>query len=426
MKTDKSEQLALFKFSIIAPVVNKTYGEGSKSAYFRKMAAESYPLPDGRLVQFSPNTIKHWYNNYVNGGLDALRKRPRQDAGHSRVLTPEQKAHIDQLRRDFPMISATMVYRRMIEKGQLLRQEVSLSTVQRYVQKQKKNKPDNLRETQQRLAFEMEFANDCWQADTCFLPAITVNGSKQKTYLISIMDDASRLPMHAEIFFADNAINFQTCLRKAITKYGVPKRLYVDNGSPYRNEQLRLICAGLGIVLIHGRVRQPQGKGKQERLFRTIQQGWVYGQDFSAFSSLTQLNDTFQTWLQKDYANKPHRNLDSSPRERFLRDQARLRRLPAETIEQNFLHRVERRVNADSTIQLQKHLFEVHHRLIRQRIKIRYLPTDLTVAYLYNDDGHCEGQIHLVRKIDNAKIKRRNYIDYTITEGDNQHVSGLL
>ena len=100
--------------------------------------------------------------------------------------------------------------------------------------------------------------------------------------------------------------------------------------------------------------------------------------------------------------------------------------MPAETIEQNFLHRVERRVNADSTIQLQKHLFEVHHRLIGQRIKIRYLPTDLTVAYLYNDDGHCEGQIHLVRKIDNAKIKRRNYIDYTITEGDNQHVSGLL
>jgi transposase InsO family protein len=69
--------------------------------------------------------------------------------------------------------------------------------------------------------------------------------------------------MHAKFFFADNAVNFQHCLRKAITKYGVPKRLYVDNGSPYKNEQLRLICAGLGIILIHSRVRQPQGKGKQ-------------------------------------------------------------------------------------------------------------------------------------------------------------------
>jgi putative transposase len=96
--------------------------------------------------------------------------------------------------------------------------------------------------------------------------------------------------------------------------------------------------------------------------------------------------------------------------------------LPSETIEQNFLHRVERRVSSDSTIQLQKHLFEVHHRLIGQRIKIRYLPTDLAIAYLYNDDGQCEGQLHLVRKIDNAKIKRKNHIDYTQMEGVNQHV----
>lgn len=110
----------------------------------------------------------------------------------------------------------------------------------------------------------------------------------------------------------------------------------VDNGSPYKNEQFRLICAGLGIVLINSRVRQPQGRGKQERLFRTIQQGWVYYQNFNEFSSLIQLNDVFQAWLQKDYANKEHRNLDCSPRERFLRDQARLRRLPSETIEQNF------------------------------------------------------------------------------------------
>lgn len=423
MTDNASEQLALFKFSVIAPLVNQTYGEGSKSAYFRKMAAERYPLPDGRVMEYAPSTIKHWYQDYINGGLDALRKKPRRDIGQSRVLSPAQKTCIDQIRFEFPLISATMVYRRMIETGQLLRQEVSLSTVQRYIrgctQTRRQTGADNT--NVQRLAFEMEFANDCWQADTCYLPAITVNGSKQKIYLISIIDDASRLPMHAEIFFADNAVNFQHCLRKAITKYGVPKRLYVDNGSPYKNEQLRLICAGLGLILIHSRVRQPQGKGKQERLFRTIQEGWVYGQDFSRFDSLSQLNDIFQTWLQQEYANRIHSSLQTTPRERFLQDQARLRRLPSETIEQNFLHRVERRVAADSTIQINKHVFEVHHRLIGQRIKVRYLPTDLSTAYLYTAEGKCEGQIYLVRKIDNSRIKRQSPIDYTKT-GGTQHV----
>lgn len=417
MNSKDSEQMALLKFSVIAPLVNKTHGETSKSAYFRKMAAESYQLPDGRIVQYSPSTIKHWFQDYTNGGLDALRKRPRRDAGQSRVLNRQQKDRIDQLRRDFPLISATMVYRRMIEEGVLSRQEVSLSTVQRYFRTHQKTRVHTGVETQQRLAFEMEFANDCWQADTCFLPAITVNDHKQKTYLISIIDDASRMCMHAEIFFADNAVNFQHCLRKAVTKFGVPKRLYVDNGSPYKNEQLRLICAGLGLILIHSRVRQPQGKGKQERMFRTVQQGWVYGQDFSRFSSLSQLNEAFQSWMQQEYNTRIHSSIDCTPRERYLKDQLRLRRLPPETIEQNFLHRIERRVSADSTVQINKHVFEVHHRLVGQKIKIRYLPTDLSVAYVFDAEGRCEDQIHLVRKIDNAKIKRQNTIDYTRTGG---------
>jgi len=426
MNPKYSEQMALLKFSVIAPVVNQTYGEGSRMAYFRKMAAESYQLPDGRLVQYSVNTIKHWFQDYVKGGLDGLRQKPRRDIGQSRVLSDAQKDWIDQHRRNYPLISTTMVYRRMIQEGHLMRQYTSLSTLQRYVRQHPKGRNTGTEsgnaDNTQRLAFEMEFANDCWQADTCFLPAITVNGSKQKTYLISIIDDASRLPMHTEIFFADNAVNFQHCLRKAITKYGVPKRLFVDNGSPYKNEQLSLICAGLGIILIHSRVRQPQGKGKQERLFRTIQQGWVYGQDFARFTTLTQLNEEFQAWLQLDYINRVHSSLNNStPRERFLQDQARLRRLPPEILEQQFLHRVERRVAADSTIQLNKHVFEVHHRLIGQKIHVRYLPTDLSVAYLYNANGSCEGQIHLVRKTDNAKIKRQSTIDYT-QAGGNAHV----
>jgi hypothetical protein len=57
MNAKESEQMALLKFSVIAPLVNQTYGEASKSAYFRKMAAESYQLPDGRVIQYSRNTI---------------------------------------------------------------------------------------------------------------------------------------------------------------------------------------------------------------------------------------------------------------------------------------------------------------------------------------------------------------------------------
>jgi len=40
--------------------------------------------------------------------------------------------------------------------------------------------------------------------------------------------------LHGEFFFNDNAINMQVVFKKAISKYGVPKKLFVDNGGSYK------------------------------------------------------------------------------------------------------------------------------------------------------------------------------------------------
>ena len=87
----------------------------------------------------------------------------------------------------------------------------------------------------------MEFSGDCWQADSSHGPVIKINGQKRQTYLVSVLDDASRIITHAQFFFNDNDVNFQIVLKKAISKYGLPKRLFVDNGGPYKNDQLSVI-----------------------------------------------------------------------------------------------------------------------------------------------------------------------------------------
>ena len=53
------------------------------------------------------------------------------------------------------------------------------------------------------------------------------------------------------------------------------KRLYVDNGSAFRSRQLALVCAKLGIALIHAKPYKPQGKGKMERWFRTVRMQYL-------------------------------------------------------------------------------------------------------------------------------------------------------
>ena len=44
----------------------------------------------------------------------------------------------------------------------------------------------------------------------------TVEGKHRQTYLIVFIDDASRLIVHGEFFFEDNALNMQKTFQKAI------------------------------------------------------------------------------------------------------------------------------------------------------------------------------------------------------------------
>ena len=74
-------------------------------------------------------------------------------------------------------------------------------------------------------------------------------------------------------YYNDNAENVQKVLKKAVEKYGIPKKLYLDNGASYKNNELEKICARLGIKKIHTHAYVPEAKGKVERCFKTIKEG---------------------------------------------------------------------------------------------------------------------------------------------------------
>ncbi len=67
---------------------------------------------------------------------------------------------------------------------------------------------------------------------------------------------------HAAFALSENSEAFLGVFKEALMRRGIPKRLYVDNGAAYRCHHLELVCAKLGITLIHARPYQPQGKGK--------------------------------------------------------------------------------------------------------------------------------------------------------------------
>jgi putative transposase len=415
---DKLNDLALFRFSLIAPAINETFAAPSLNQFFRDVAAKTYKLPDGHEVQFAAATIKSWFLGYRKNGFDGLIPKTRCDLGKPRRLDYNAINQIQVLKEKFPYITAKLIYQKLIEDGYLKASRTSLSTVQRYI-RDNNLKPQQLKPVP-RLAFEMAFANDCWQSDTSHGPVIKINGIKRHTFLISFIDDASRLILHGEFFFNDNAVNMQLVFKKAIAKYGLPKKLFVDNGATYKNDQLQLICASLGCLLIHAKAYSPESKGKIERSFRTIKDNWLNGVDWNDFHSLGELNAGFARYLSENYNNSLHSAINTTPKERYLRDLDKLKFIPPEQLEIYFWHRISRKVNNDATISLNSQLFEVPQKYIGQKINLRYLPSDNSKAYVF-DHNNLVDTIYLLNKIDNSKIKRQS-IDYSTMNGGNLNV----
>ncbi len=86
----------------------------------------------------------------------------------------------------------------------------------------------------------------------------------RKTYLIAFLDDATRFIVGAQFFFSEAAAHVKEVLRSAILTYGIPRKLYLDNGRNFSTHDLQVAMATINCALIHATAYYPEGKGKIE------------------------------------------------------------------------------------------------------------------------------------------------------------------
>ena len=344
MNNKEMIEIASIRLALIAPVINNTFTEESKMAYYRRVAENPVKLPNGKTVMYSPGTLSNWESDYNRCGFDALLPKSRSDIGQTRKLNDVTIEQIYTLKTTFPKINATLIYHKLIEDGLINEKDVSLSTIQRFIKNNdlKSARSINMKD---RKAFEEEFATGMYQGDTCYGPYITEDGKNRRTYLIMLIDDKSRLIVGGRFFYNDNSYNFQKVLKEAVARYGIPNKLYLDNGSPYKNEQLSLITGSLGIVELHTAVRDGASKGKVERNFRTLKSRWLSALDIESISSLTELNDELFNYINK-HNTTVHSSTGERPIDRYRADLSRIKvATDSEWLDNCFMNRINRRVN---------------------------------------------------------------------------------
>lgn len=408
MEKNLGQAIALFRYSLIAPLLTNTYTQKSQIEYLKEISAKKYDTPQGMKREYAPETIKEWLRLYRKHGIDGLYPKTRSDKGVLRKLSPAAKEFIVLSKQNSPKRSAKSIHSELIAKGYISFGEISLSTIQRFLSKADLT-PKKLIPVE-RKAFEFEYPNDCWQSDISVGPYLYIEGKKHKTYIVAILDDASRLIVHAEAFYHEKLIALHTVLKKSVAKRGIPKKLFVDNGKVYKSGQMQLICAGIGTILCYARPYSPQSKGKIERWFRTLHDQWMNIIDWTKLKSLRELNESLYNYVEK-YNNEVHSSIKESPIGKFMSNVDKVRFIPdKQELDYLFYYRVSRKVKNDSTISIDKIIFEVPMKFIGDKINIRYLPDNLDKAFIFSDEGKLLETIYPVNKIDNSKMRRNQNI----------------
>ena len=340
---------------------------------------------------------------YIKDGFDGLKPKGRADENQYRKLNNDAIEEIKFNLNEYPRIPATVIYQKLLDNNTITSKKVSLSTVTRFISKYKKDLKLNTNKDMRR--YEMEHINELWCGDSSVGPYIKVNGQKYKTYIIALIDDASRFIVGIDIFFNDNFVNLMSVIKSAITKYGKPKKFNFDNGSNYRCNQMTLLAARIGVAINYNPIHTPTSKAKIERWFRTLKDHWMANINYNDFHSLDELRKSLLEYVQK-YNSTVHSSLNGkSPIDRFFEESNMIIRMSQERIDKAFLLEIERKVSSDNVIVIEDKEYEVNYKYAGRKLLLRYSP-DLSKIYVVNNDESLE-EIHLLDKHSNSNVKRQ-------------------
>lgn len=217
-------------------------------------------LKDEYSYSVSIRTLKRWQKRFSQEEIWDLKDNSRKPKIVRYKLTNQAREQILSMRKKtgwgakklkvlLPKLSLSHVtINKVLNENALTRKEHNRGQRVKYVR------------------FQRKHANSLWHIDDSEF------GKKGK--IITVIDDCSRYclgVLHSNTVTTKFVTNF---LEQLIHKFGTPKQIISDNGSPYggksKHSKFDRWCRKHKIEHIRTRVKRPQTNGKVERLFGTI------------------------------------------------------------------------------------------------------------------------------------------------------------
>jgi transposase InsO family protein len=408
MAISKQEEKALFRFNIIFPMLDASLPRGERSRMVQQICAKEYRIPHSKKTSVSEATVWKWYHAYLEKGtIDSLAPSGRSDKGRRRTITIETEQELVRRYREKPGVPVKYLVDQAIQDGVFGPDDtISIGAIYQLIRKEKRGYEPTQKD---RRAYRAPSINDMWQSDAMHGPKVLLpSGSTITAKLFVCLDNKSRLVCYAAWYPAETTDCYLDCLWKAFRLRGLPRKIYVDNGSAFRDDRLRLGCASLGVQISYAAPYKPQGKGAVERWNRTVRQQFLSTLP-STMLTLEELNIRFAKWIDL-YNHRPHSSLEeSSPLQCYLAELKAIRTAP-ENLPLHFRRSDTRVVGSDRTIRFMGKILQVPIGYAGRKIGIRWFDHDP----LHTCEGFFEerslGMLPLVDREANYRAKRRGQL----------------
>ena len=372
-RADRAREVGLFRYALIREAADASLSTRQRGRLVKDLAAREHTGPFGERLVVSRVTVDRWILTWRRGGFDALLPSTRNCDLRTTVARLELAAA---LKREAPARTAAQIAAILLASAGPGGVAPSPRTLQRHFARLELNtRPDGL-PPRGFGRFEAAAPNDRWTGDALHGPVV----AGRKTFL-SAFDDHSRALVGYRWGHSEDTVRLEAALRAGLAARGIPKVVYLDNGSAMVSSQPLRALAVLGIKLTHFKPGQPAGRGKIERLFRTVRGQFLVELEvpgaLAAVTDLAALNELFAAWVETVYHQRVHTETDQKPLERFLAAGSPELPTPA-LLREAFLWSHTRQVTKTATLSLHGNTYEVDAALIGRKVEVVFDPFDLT------------------------------------------------
>jgi transposase len=266
MESQKKEQIGLFRFGLIFPLLDDRLQYGDITRRMKEICSKEHDIPYSNKRTVSMPTLYNWLNAYRrNRNIEDLYPRDRSDKGCSRRLSSETEQALLLFSQQHPTTKITTLVRMAEKQGIFLPSEVvDMSLIYRVFRNQNSKGRNPNDKDMRRL--EMEYVNQVWYLDAMVGPKVYVGQGRERklatSKLFALLDDKSRLVTYARFYRDETSDSLLDCLWGGFNARGLPRQCHTDNGAAMRDERIKLGCAALEVNFTHARPYTPTGKAK--------------------------------------------------------------------------------------------------------------------------------------------------------------------